>query len=269
MANAESRKPFIFSIHIYKTAGSSLLSFYDRNIPRNKACYANIKGLKSTQEELENKKIEIANLGLLHGHFTNSWKRFIPNDIPTKTIVFLREPVSRLKSDYLYNKHFSGGHHYDQARSSSFNEYINNNNLWDLDNGMLRFVAGLEHVPFGMLNSDHLKIGLELLDRDDWIIGITEYFENSILNIQNKLALRSNLFIHKNKTNRINYQLGQLDDDLIHERVKWDKLLYEKALDKFKKQLQEQNIGKYTNKAHILKLKAFHAIRNLYYTLNN
>jgi len=222
----------LISIHIYKTAGTTFYSVIDRIFKRNEIVNANIKGLHTCEEDLKNGNIENKeSIKIIHGHFSFGWHKYFSE--PVRYISFLRDPVSRVMSDYFYNKEFAKGHNHSYASKMTLKEYLNCDQILDMDNGQTRYIAGDLTTPYGHCSQEMLSIAKRNIDSMFLFVGLTEKFDESLVLINKYLGWNKIYYTNKNVTKGKMDALHPEEVHAIHERNKFDTELYQYVSNQF------------------------------------
>ena len=213
----------IISLHIHKTAGSTLHSIISRQYKSDEVIFANLEGVDNVKKEIINNKRNISQLKCVHGHFVFGWHQFL--GVEWKYITVIREPRSRLISDYYYNLSNTNAHHHQFAKNKSFNEFLLNPRNILSDNALCRFISGDITTPVGELSENVVKKALKNIDNHFIHIGFTEKFDDFL--VKSKKILGWNRLYYKS-LNRTKTNRGRvtIDDGLLSERIKYDVQLY-------------------------------------------
>ena len=216
----------LISIHIYKTAGTTFYSIIDRIFKRNEIINANIIGLEKCEEDLKNNRLENKeSIKMIHGHFPFGWHRYFSNRV--QYISFLREPCSRVVSDYFYNREFSKGHNHSLASKMTLEEYVNCDKILDMDNGQTRYLAGDYTTPFGLCTEEMLASAKSNIDSMFLFVGLTEKFDESLVLINHYLGWKRIYYTSKNVTKDKSQVLTNQQKEIIKQRNKFDEELYQ------------------------------------------
>lgn len=216
----------LISIHIYKTAGTTFYSIIDRIFKRNQIVNANIEGLEKCEQSLKNNRLENKeSIKIIHGHFPFGWHTYFST--PVQYISFLRDPVSRVVSDYFYNKAFSEGHNHSYASKMTLEEYVNCDKILDMDNGQTRSIAGDYTTPYGQCTPVMLTLAKKNIDSMFLFVGLTEKFDDSLMLINYYLGWKKIYYTNKNVTIKKTRVLTSQQRTIIDQRNKLDKELYQ------------------------------------------
>ncbi|UZP67511.1 sulfotransferase family 2 domain-containing protein [Desulfovibrio mangrovi] len=193
-------KPFFF-LHLPRTAGTTLNAILRDSFGREE-----ILSVYSEQEYREFREIEAARLDgirLIQGHlFLEEYDppRIYSRDVSVFT--FLREPVSRLVSEYLFLKSWPENHMYSYLNENkvSFREYLASVEprlVFRGKNFMTRFYTGL-HFDVNVFPAEALEVAKHNLEHVFGFVGIQERFDESLLLLGDFLGLKSLCYEKRN-----------------------------------------------------------------------
>ncbi|MDB9775836.1 sulfotransferase family protein [Vicingaceae bacterium] len=240
-------------LHLPKNAGTTLNSIlkksynpseiyqvgYDENKVWNFNKFKNL-----SQKERDNVK-------LLTGHFNFGVHELFTNDYAYLTM--LRHPIERTISFYNYVKRKKEHRILDLVKNKSLIECVTQIKDFDVVNGQARKLSNCDDENL------MLKKALANIDSQFEFVGIQEYFEESILLLNNVLKL--NILYYKN-LNRAEHK-PIIDKELIIEIEKTNQIdteLYNILEARFIKQLEKIN-----NKSTKLKfLKTTNRLKEVY-----
>jgi len=170
-------------IHIPKTAGISLRKVLERFYEKEEIDLIyeeKIKEFKNLPEmERSNKKVYF-------GHYPYGLHNYIPR--PCSYITILREPIERVISLYSYvykdpTHPFYGKFDFNKIPISHF---VESGMTLETDNEQTRFISGID-PEFGQCSSEMLETAKDNLRKKFLVVGLSEYFDETVLLI--KLAL--------------------------------------------------------------------------------
>ncbi len=138
------------------------------------------------------------------GHFCYGVHRFLPQ--PFTYMTFLREPVARIISLYNYSKTNSTAYYHPQALNQSLEEFALETQLMELDNGQTRFIAGdsedcfINRTQIGKCSQTLLETAKQNIEAHFSFVGLTDYFDHSVLLLQKMMGWESALYLRRNST---------------------------------------------------------------------
>lgn len=243
------RKPVIF-LHIPKAAGSTLLHIVRRQYsPCNIFSIDGKNPIESIKQlELLPKNKREATQAVM-GHMYFGAHEFFPQ--PSTYITMLRDPIERIISFYYYVLRNPGHNHYNliTSKNLSLKDYVKSGIGKQLDNGQTRLLSGVDslNVEFGSCSDKMLQIAKNNLTKYFSVVGITEYFDESLLMMKSKLKWEKSILYTKNNVtkNRPNKSdFPELDLREIERQNEFDIELYRYAKEIFIYQLQESFVTK-------------------------
>ncbi|MDR3555234.1 MAG: sulfotransferase family 2 domain-containing protein [Syntrophobacteraceae bacterium] len=186
----ESGKTLIF-LHLPKTAGTTLNSILDREYGKKRTLVIN--GVPSQcVSQLAAMPIESRRdiMLLRGGHFSFGIHQLLPS--ATTYITILRDPVKRVVSNYYHVLETQWHPLYEKLTSSrmSLEEYVTSGIAPELDNGQTRRIAGVEGIPFGQCTESSLAEATANMDRYFSFVGLTEFFDESLIRMSDILGWR-------------------------------------------------------------------------------
>ena len=229
-------KPFIIFLHIQKTGGITLQRLLRRKLglslqTRAIRLFTERHSAVTVEQQLQRKKLQDR---YVVGHFCYGIHQYLPQ--PFTYMTFLREPVARIISLYDYSRTNPTAYYHQHALNKSLEEFALQTQLMELDNGQMRFLAGssndyfINRTPIGQCDSTLLATAKRNIETHFSFIGITEYFDQSILLLQQIMDWNSCLYLRRNSSQIKDKAI--ISDQLKHqiaERNWLDIQLYEYA----------------------------------------
>jgi hypothetical protein len=237
------KKAVIF-VHIPKTAGTSFARILRENYflwDKRRVYWQDYQVTKPITEMTPKER---RRLDVIHGHFSFGMHELL--DSPFSYVTFLRDPVKRMLSFYNYilvtPEHYL--HKQVAEQGMSIMEFFQSGMTKELDNLQVRMLQGDEHaIPFGEVDEAHLALAKKNIEAHFPVVGLTEYFDESLLLIRDRLW---KLFPFYVRANQVKKEKPKLDEDLvqlIREQNQYDILLYEWAEQRLLKQVAEAGSG--------------------------
>ncbi len=237
---------FIIFLHIQKTGGITLQRVLRRKL--GKSLPERFIGLLHPKDQpdtiLETLQQKTPNDRYVIGHFCYGIDQYLPQ--PSTYMAFLREPVSRVISLYDYSKHNPTAYYHQYAVDKSLAEFALESSLMELDNGQTRFIAGdkqdcfINRTPVGECDQSLLDRAIQNIQNDFSLIGLTEYFDQSLLLLKELMGWQSCLYLRRNTAQKqAKNPVSQSLKDQIKAKNHLDVKLYEYAAQHLKTQLAE------------------------------
>jgi hypothetical protein len=190
--------PFLF-LHIPRTAGTTLNRLLERHFPPE-----TVLSLYSREDFSRYAAIDAeqaARLRLIQGHvLLGDYDRFTFYDIPVRAFTFLREPVSRVVSEYFFLKTWPNQHLYALLNEQriSLSEYVTSSHKllrYKGANFMTRVISGLD--PDERPDEALSRAKANLRDRFA-AFGLTGAFNASLLLLADVMGLGDLLYERQN-----------------------------------------------------------------------
>lgn len=202
---------------------------------------------------------------IIKGHF-----RFKPDLYPGKCIyfTFLREPEKRLLSHYNFIKTTVTHRLYREMKEKNYSlmDLVENGKIPNLDNCMVRYIAGCGEKKFGEVNESDLQKAISNFDNYFKNFGILEKYDESLLILSYELGWKTPYYTLHNE-GKVNVNKSKIDSEtkeaiLICNR--YDELLWKHACVKF-----EEKVKKHKEKLDLELLKFKEKNRGNRFLINN
>jgi len=174
----------ILFMHLHKTGGTTIAKLIDR-LYKERELYS-IKGrcFRESAKEFKNlTEDHKKRYKVIEGHMFFGMHDFIQR--PCVYVAMLREPLERIISNYYWARERPSFQYHDEIvrTNMDFEEFMHRGIGPALDNGMTRFISGydLDRVPYGKFSEDMLKIAIENIEKHFLAIGLTEFFDESLI----------------------------------------------------------------------------------------
>ncbi|MCS3668061.1 hypothetical protein GGP77_002304 [Salinibacter ruber] len=239
-------------LHIPKCGGSTLNSILRGNFKEENRFYVDPSNISNSRRRLaEWSDEEKRSIRLLHGHLSYGWHELLPQDATYFTVV--RDPVSRVVSHYNYVRFRTDHSHYlretVEEEDMSIAEYVTSGVCDEMNNGMVRLLAGVEDIvqepygdsvlPYGTNDPALLERALENIDNHFVFVGLQEHFDESLLLLRDELDVDTITYSRQNTGSR-HYEKRYPDDvdrEAIHEYNELDIELYRRVRTRFEEAL--------------------------------
>lgn len=249
-------------LHIPKAGGTTLRNILQRQYPVEaifeigEDINGDIKRFRSTPAKaLFRKK-------LLIGHMTHGLHQYFPG--PTTCLTMLRDPVTRVYSEYRFLS--SNPHHplYSIVSPLSYHQYLEVDPTRQASNGQTRLLSGSTYgdqigVPgIEPLDQAHLNRALDHLKQFYPTVGLLERFDESLMLWCKQFKWRYPLYEKKNITKRASKPLDESEIEHTREKNQFDITLYQQAVNCFETNLKLQH------RSYHQQLTVFRLLNNAY-----
>jgi hypothetical protein len=192
-------KALIF-LHVPKTAGSSLTAILEEQYARERSYSTSFSG-HHPNGSLDGfhalPAARLVVLDLLYGHMPYGLHQKLPR--PADYITLLRDPVSRVISNYFFEGREPGSYLYEQVRSGAMDidGYLDYVRELGIDNIQTRMIAGIYDPDGGPpLTQEIPARAQENLERNFAFVGLQEAFEDSYLMLRRRYGWRYSDYQH-------------------------------------------------------------------------
>jgi hypothetical protein len=241
MSEPVSSRTTVVFLHIPKTAGTSFNSvlsweYWSRSSYR-------VPFLDFAADKFkELPKSERAKLSLLRGHMHFGLHEYLPQ--PSTYITFLRRPADRIISYWETTRREAATRPESKlwlmqaARTMSLEEAIRTGEHIEFDNGQVRRISGIK-APIGQCTNEMLAKAKDNIEQYFSFVGLTNYFDESLLLLRRILHWRKPPFYIKAKVSPPKPERSRADLKLIEAHNELDSALYEYAEARFISVLDE------------------------------
>lgn len=225
-AKGNPHAPLVYFVHVPKTAGTTFRfltygALQPRVIwPNKREVDDNGKRYPEFKEIQHISPARLSNLKLVMGHFNMNMLDQLP--VRPHVITFLREPYAQLAS---YINHRS--RQKEDLQTMSLEEIVSSGVI--LPNPQIRFFLPrkLARQP---LNEELFTIAVKNL-KDCAVVGLTEYFDESLQRITKKFSWQFPEMERKNKNEKKRFP--NIDPDLLKPMLAYDIRFYDVAVELF------------------------------------
>lgn len=237
--------PFFF-LHIPRTAGTTLNRILQENFTSQETL--SIYSKRDFTRHTEHSSEELASIRLIQGHLL--LPEFTPPRIYGLTVqpfTFLREPVSRLISEYQFLRTWEKNHLYTYLHQNNitFGQYISSTEKilrYRGKNMMTRCISG-EDFPLDKYPYKALAKAKRHLEKVFVFVGIQERFVESLVLLGEVMQLQT-LFHEKRNalTEHSKVEIAEADKLLAKEMNKADADLYDFACNLLEERIREKGV---------------------------
>jgi len=232
-----SFRTLIFT-HIPKTAGTTLHFILERQ-------YGGVKSY--TEPDINANRFSSmpakkrAEMKLIKGHILFGVHKYCHQ--PVSYIAMFRKPQDRVISDYnfLCNLHRTNFLLKNRKKATlTLKEYLKNGIVLYMDNCQVRYLCGVDNIPYGGVTEAHLKMAMDNLHKHYKAVGLTERFDESILFFAETFGWRTPFYNKKNVTPLKGLeQLDEETEELLKYYNRYDEILYQAAREIFEGQIKK------------------------------
>ena len=235
-------------LHIPKTAGTTFSTVLFRQYAPQACFYRTGNKISDSLDELaglpENARQSLELIYILHAGF--GIHHLLPT--PSSYVSFLREPWSRLISDYFHACRNSDHSFYAHAQAgATIDDFVFHRlKKQGLTNPMTRFISGINpYQPFHSLPVNALDVAIDNIERHFGFLGLTEQYDESLLLIKQHYKWGNIQYLRKNvgKKNVLHTSFHPATLASFQEGNAMDYSLYAYAKQKLEQSLQQQGPG--------------------------
>lgn len=247
LRNTIDQNTFVIFLHIQKTAGITVQTHLRQHFRPGLLRRASWRLRKDPRLAADIRRAAEARTkrdGYFGGHFCFGIHQHLPK--PASYMTFLRDPVKRVVSLYIYSRDNPDAFYHKHAKGRSLLEFVRDSGLQELDNGMVRFIAGdsdslfINRTPYGEVDEDLLEIAKSNLERYFFFVGLQERFDESFLLLSRDLVIMRPRYLRLN-TARPSSKSTPPDAEVIAEirkRSQMDQRLYDHVAEHFEQRIQ-------------------------------
>lgn len=252
--NSERADTIIF-LHIHKTAGTTLHRIIERQYRPEQIWTLDEQHVLDDLLALSD--AQRAEIQMLSGHMIFGLHAYMPGTSTYFTL--LREPIERAISFYYFIRRNPHHYHFDPIRSGGlslegFLEARHNNMM---DNGQTRMLAGALQYdqPVGECTRELLELAKRNLRDSFSVVGLVEYFDESLLLLRQAYGWRNLFYVKQNVTDSrpLKEELSPDALDLAAEYNQLDLELYRYATSLFEQQVRQQG-PRFARRVQLFKL---------------
>lgn len=254
--------PNIAFLHIPKAGGTTLRNILQRQYPPS-AVYEIGPDINGDINKFRMAPAEmISQKKLLIGHMSHGLHSLFPT--ATICLTMLRNPVDRVYSEYRFLS--SNRYHplYALVSGLTYHQYLDLDPTRQAGNGQTRLLSGSTYgdqigVPgTEPLNWGHLSMASYHLKRHYPLVGLLEYFDESLMLWGEAFGWRYLFYEKKNITKKKPLALSKSEIEHTLEKNRMDMVLYRQAVECFKDNLKKQSM------VFSRKLSAFRLLNRTY-----
>jgi hypothetical protein len=214
-------------IHIHKSGGTTMMHLLNDHYEKEKIFSIDGTRYKSSMDEFLSNKSD-NKYDLIKGHQFYGVHKFLSNE--ARYFAILRDPFERILSLYNFLRQINL---YPEINKNNLTitEFVKSGLALAADNGMVRFISGVDRdeASYGKITDLHLKKAIENIEEKFCFVGLSEYFDLSLLSVASWLKwVNTPLYKSKNITNASFKNSSLTVDDYLFltDYLKFDICLY-------------------------------------------
>ncbi len=238
MLDTKSTETVIF-LHIHKTAGTTLHHIIDRQYPPEQDFF--IRTTNDYQKFLTFDTEQRAQYRLIRGHMDFGIHELLPNSAVYFTV--LRDPIERVISYYFHIKNTPQHYCYELANRWDLQTFLEQGVDKLMANAQTRMWAnGRPDLGFGECTPDVLEDAKRNLQQYCAVVGLAEYFDETLLLLKDHFSWRNVFYVRKNvSVNRLRqHDLPQETLAVLKKFNQLDVAFYQFGRELFEKQIRQQ-----------------------------
>lgn len=235
----------LFYLHVPKTGGTTLQYLLAKNYRINDVLHVNA-GEALRNPAVLYKKGDLPK-SVLMGHYDMSHLIYQAFNTPFVHLTLLRHPVSRALSYYNYLKKMPNNQHHQKAISKSFQEFVQSEDVFELNNGQTKRLAGfmdLQAIGQPQREQEILEIAKANLVNYFSFFGLQERYTEFLLMARQLLGW-PDIFHRRHNVSEKQVKKEEIGQEIladIRERNSYDLALYDFASELFEQRCRQLEI---------------------------
>lgn len=194
--NKHAQNDALIFLHIPKTAGTSIRKIFERFYDEKDIypIYTKASGMNDMSDFKALPDAEKMKIKVFFGHVSFGLHNYIPK--PCHYVTILRDPVEKIISLYSHVSNIKTNPYYERVKSGNFNisAFVKSGMAIETDNHQTRVIAGID-PEFGKCTSAILETAEENIKNYFSVVGLSEYFDESVLLMKKAFGWRSPVHI--------------------------------------------------------------------------
>lgn len=238
-------RPLVFT-HIPKAAGNTINVLLQRNYLFKTGYFFNSLNVRMIDQFIELPEHVRKKMIVIKGHLYYGVHKYCP--MPVHYFTILREPLSRTMAEYNYIFTIPSHPNFKELQENQYSlkQLLDNGLIKNMDNCQVRFLCGVNDIPFGAVSEEHLEMAIHNLENRYEQVGIMEAFEESVLLLAQHFNWSTPYYSVQNINKIKRTRQSELDTEtleLFQYRNRYDILLYERGRQILQRRIDHQGSG--------------------------
>ncbi len=178
----DAHDELLLFLHIPKTAGTTVLTFLERQYKPGEVFRLNWQGPAHCQLEALTRQHRV-----LAGHISFGLHRKLGR--PCRYITLLRNPIDRIVSFYYFALSYPDMYIHETASRMSLAEFAQSNVSAELDNHQVRLLCNKGDAPIGSITASDLRQAKQNLQRHFDVVGVQDNVSGFLNALSTKFGL--------------------------------------------------------------------------------
>lgn len=215
-------------LHVPKTAGTTFHKILTHQFHPREVVIRHDSDGPLPSDLIERMTGPDSQVKLVLGHLSARFHQLLPE---TRYLVCLRDPVSRIRSHHEHAKADPSHYLHEAARTMSLGDYASSGLSGELQNGMVRMLAGVEDFDQAEVNERTMATALEVLRTRTCGCVLTSEFDKTLLSLAGRMGWKTPWYIRRKVGRGDRHPLDPGVRQVIEEVNRFDTELHRFALE--------------------------------------